>query len=133
MVSALSRQALSVSVPSIHAPSILTSLIKEPLAPGQEPPISVPLAPFSSVKSDGKEPKKLPEQVNIFSIYAAGNKDIRQSKYPISRKEKVVGQVVDPEKFVTSIKDITLEKFQAINKKVIPPYKIIMTKIEILY
>lgn len=41
----------------------------------QEPLTLAPLVPFFSVKSDGGEHEKLPEQVNIFGAFTDGDKD----------------------------------------------------------
>ena len=78
--------------------------------PSQRPPKSAPLALFSLVKIDGRELGKPPEQVNIFGTYTDGDKDAELSKYPSSRQEKFAKQVVNPKKFVTSDKVVTLEE-----------------------
>ena len=68
------------------------------------------LVSFFFVNSNDKESKKPLEHINIFGGYTDKDKDTRLSKYLISRQEKITEQVIDPKKFITSNKVITLEK-----------------------
>ena len=68
------------------------------------------MASFFSIESDGGELGKPLKQVNIFDTYTDRDKDAELSKYLASRQEKIAKRVVDPEKFITSNKVVTLKE-----------------------
>ena len=75
------------------------------------------MVPFFSVESDNKELEKPPGQVNIFGIYTNRDKNARLFKYPTSKQQKIVKQVINPEKFVTSNKVVAPKEIPSDKQK----------------
>lgn len=77
----------------------------------------VSLALFSSVENNNKKFRKPSKQVNIFGVYKNKDNNAWLSYYIISRQKKIVTQIVNLNKLITSDTIVTLKKVWSNGKK----------------